>query len=81
MAALSMQRSMSGRLRSRMIRSGDWVAANVRPSSPREAVAIARQHPERSVVFFAAGFETTIAPVAAMIAEGLPFNLSILLAG
>jgi hydrogenase expression/formation protein HypD len=56
--------------------------ADVRPiASPREAVAIARQHPERSVVFFAAGFETTIAPVAAMIAEGLPFNLSLLLAG
>lgn len=56
--------------------------ADVRPiASPREAVTIARQHPERPVVFFAAGFETTIAPVAAMIAEGLPGNLSILLAG
>jgi hydrogenase expression/formation protein HypD len=33
------------------------------------------------VVFFAAGFETTTAPVAAMIAEGLPDNVSILLAG
>ena len=40
--------------------------ADVRPiASPREAVAIARQNPERQVVFFAAGFETTTAPVAA----------------
>lgn len=56
--------------------------ADIRPiASPREAVQIARQHPERSVVFFAAGFETTTAPVAALIAEGLPYNLSILLSG
>lgn len=55
---------------------------DVRPiASPREAVRIAKEHPERSVVFFAAGFETTTAPVAAMVAEGLPFNLSLLLSG
>jgi hydrogenase expression/formation protein HypD len=56
--------------------------ADIRPiASPREAVKIARAHPDRSVVFFAAGFETTTAPVAGMVAEGLPFNLSLLLAG
>ncbi|BBX20296.1 hydrogenase formation protein HypD [Mycolicibacterium duvalii] len=33
--------------------------------SPRDAVAIARAHPEREVVFFAVGFETT-APANAM---------------
>lgn len=33
--------------------------------SPLEAVALARQHPEREVVFFAVGFETT-APANAM---------------
>jgi hydrogenase expression/formation protein HypD len=33
------------------------------------------------VVFFAAGFETTTAPVAAMLAQGVPDNLSVLLAG
>jgi hydrogenase expression/formation protein HypD len=56
--------------------------ADIRPiASPREAVLIARQHPERAVVFFAAGFETTTAPVAALLAEGLPYNLSILLSG
>ena len=37
-------------------------------------------NPDRRVVFFAAGFETTTAPVAAMLAEGVPDNLSVLLA-
>ena len=56
--------------------------ADVRPiASPTEAVHIARAHPERAVVFFAAGFETTTAPVAAMLAEGAPDNLFILLSG
>jgi hydrogenase expression/formation protein HypD len=50
-------------------------------ASPLEAVRIARAHPDRRVVFFAAGFETTTAPVAAMLAEGVPDNLSVLLAG
>jgi hydrogenase expression/formation protein HypD len=49
-------------------------------ASPQEAVAIARANPARRVVFFVAGFETTAAPVAAMIEEGLPDNLSLLLA-
>jgi hydrogenase expression/formation protein HypD len=55
---------------------------DVRPvASPQEAVRIAATSPDRQVVFFAAGFETTIAPVAAMLAEGLPDNLSVLLSG
>jgi len=55
---------------------------DVRPiASPTEARKIALENPERPVVFFAAGFETTIAPVAALLAEGLPGNLSILLSG
>ena len=33
------------------------------------------------MVFFAAGFETTTAPVAAMLAEGVPDNLLVLLSG
>jgi hydrogenase expression/formation protein HypD len=54
---------------------------DVRPvASPRDAVRIARANPERPVVFFAAGFETTTAPVAAMLLEGVPDNLSVLLA-
>ena len=56
--------------------------ADVRPiASPTEAVRVARQHPDRAVVFFAAGFETTTAPVAAMLAEGVPDNLFVLLSG
>ncbi|WP_006787742.1 hydrogenase formation protein HypD [Thiorhodospira sibirica] len=56
-------------------------AAIVPLASPQEAVALARQHPHRQVVFFAAGFETTMAPVAAMLAEGVPDNLAVLLSG
>ena len=55
--------------------------ADVRPvASPIDVVDIARQT-EKTVIFFAAGFETTTAPVAAMIAQGLPDNLLILLSG
>ena len=50
-------------------------------ASPLDAVRIARDNPGRRVVFFAAGFETTTAPVAAMLAQGVPENLSVLLAG
>jgi hydrogenase expression/formation protein HypD len=44
-------------------------------------VRIARADPSRTVVFFAAGFETTTAPVAAMLAQGAPDNLLVLLSG
>jgi hydrogenase expression/formation protein HypD len=56
--------------------------ADIRPiASPTEAVHIARQNPSRRVVFFVAGFETTTAPVAAMLAEDPPDNLLVLLSG
>ncbi len=56
--------------------------ADVRPiATPTEAVCIARDNPDRPVVFFAAGFETTTAPVAGMLAEGVPDNLLVLLSG
>jgi hydrogenase expression/formation protein HypD len=56
--------------------------ADIRPiASPAEAVRIAESNPGRPVVFFAAGFETTTAPVAAMLAEGVPDNLFVLLSG
>jgi hydrogenase expression/formation protein HypD len=56
--------------------------ADIRPiASPIDAVRIAQQQPQREVVFFAAGFETTTAPVAAMLAQGVPANLYILLSG
>ncbi|NOR51584.1 MAG: hydrogenase formation protein HypD, partial [Gammaproteobacteria bacterium] len=50
-------------------------------ASPTEAVEIARQAPDRTVVFFVAGFETTTSPVAAMVAEGIPDNLLLLMSG
>ena len=69
----------------REIRSLDQAkaaGADVRPiASPTEAARIARDNPDRPVVFFAAGFETTTAPVAAMLAEHVPDNLSVLLSG
>ena len=56
--------------------------ADIRPiASPTEAVSIAKANPDKAVVFFAAGFETTTAPVAAMMVEGVPDNLSVLLSG
>ena len=56
--------------------------ADIRPiASPSEAVVIANNNPDQKVVFFAAGFETTTAPVAAMMVEGVPENLSVLLSG
>lgn len=50
-------------------------------ATPQEAVAIAQQHPDRRCVFLAVGFETTTAPTAAVIAQGLPANLSLLATG
>ena len=50
-------------------------------ASPLEALSIARSLASRPVVFFVAGFETTLAPVAAMLAGPLPENLFLLLAG
>jgi hydrogenase expression/formation protein HypD len=56
--------------------------ADIRPiATPTEAAELARKNPDRRVVFFAAGFETTTAPVAAMLAEGAPENLLVLLSG
>ena len=48
-------------------------------ATPTEVVRIAKENPDRRVIFFAAGFETTTAPVAAMLAEGVPENLLVLL--
>ena len=82
----------------RSLAEAQAAGADVRPiASPLDAKKIARENPDRPVVFFAAGFETTTAPTAAMLAElallspargrgaggeGEPFdNLSILLSG
>ena len=64
----------------RSLEQAKAAGANIRPiASPIEAVKLAKQQPERQVVFFAAGFETTTTPVAAMLAAGVPDNLSVLL--
>jgi hydrogenase expression/formation protein HypD len=56
--------------------------ADIRPvASPTEARRIAEENSDTPVVFFAAGFETTSAPVAAMLVEGVPNNLFVLLSG
>ena len=64
----------------RSLEQAKAAGADIRPvASPQEAVRIARENPQRQVVFFVAGFETTTAPVAAMLLEGIPENLSLLL--
>ena len=66
----------------RSLEQAKAAGADIRPiASPIEARHIAAASPDREVVFFAAGFETTLAPVAAMLAEGVPDNLKILLSG
>jgi hydrogenase expression/formation protein HypD len=56
--------------------------ADVRPvASPLEVLRIAAENPHREVLFFAAGFETTMAPVATLALQEPPDNLSILLSG
>ena len=66
----------------RSLEQAKAAGADIRPiASPTEAVSLARRQPDKTFVFFAAGFETTTAPVAAMIAEGVPDNLLLLLSG
>ncbi len=50
-------------------------------ASPQEVIRQALACPDKTVVFFVAGFETTCAPVAAMLAEPLPDNLLLLVSG
>jgi hydrogenase expression/formation protein HypD len=66
----------------RSLEQAKAAGADIRPiASPLEAVRAAEAEPDRTVVFFAAGFETTTAPVAAMLAGGVPDNLFVLLSG
>ena len=46
--------------------------------SIEDAVSLARQHPEKEVVFLAVGFETTAPSTATVIASGPPENFSVL---
>ena len=64
----------------RSLEQAKAAGADIRPvASPQEAVKIATENSQRQVVFFVAGFETTTAPVAAMLLEGIPENLFLLL--
>jgi len=56
-------------------------AAVIPIATPQEAARIARENPQRRVVFLAAGFETTSAPLAALLQEGIPSNLLFIMAG
>lgn len=64
----------------RSLEQAKAAGADIRPiASPLEAVRIAQAEPDRTIVLFATGFETTTAPVAAMLASGAPENLLVLL--
>lgn len=66
----------------RSLEAARAAGADIRPiASPTEAVEIALNDPDKTIVFFVAGFETTTAPVAAMVAEGIPDNLLLLMSG
>jgi hydrogenase expression/formation protein HypD len=47
-------------------------------TSPFECLDTAQSNPDKKIVFFSIGFETTTAPTAALFEMGLPDNLSIL---
>ena len=65
----------------RSLHQAHVAGADIRPiACPQEAVSIARNEQNKYVVFLVAGFETTMAPVAAMLIEGIPDNLLLLLA-
>jgi len=48
---------------------------------PIQAIMAAESTPGRSMVCFLAGFETLLAPLAGMLLDGLPDNLTLLLSG
>ncbi|MBF0265995.1 MAG: hydrogenase formation protein HypD, partial [Gammaproteobacteria bacterium] len=65
-----------GKKHIRSLQEARAAGADVRPiASPLEARQIAEDNPEKKVVFFVAGFETTTAPVAGLIVENIPDNL------
>ncbi len=66
----------------RSLEQAKAVGADIRPiASPLEALEIAQRADKSQIVFFVTGFETTTAPVAALLAQGIPDNLLILLSG
>lgn len=71
--------AMKGRPRS--LQDSRVVGGHVAPiAAPADVLLLARINPDKEIVFFAAGFETTAAPLAALLTRpDLPSNLSILL--
>ncbi len=66
----------------RSLNEAQAAGADIRvASAPIEAVMIAKAEPAREVVLFLAGFETLLAPLAGMIVDSLPENLSLLICG
>ena len=55
--------------------------ADIRPISSPQEVSIALEEPRKVIVFFAVGFETTMAPIAATLLNDLPNNFKVLLSG
>ena len=71
-----------GKQEPRSLDQAHAAGADIRPiASPLEALQLALSEPDRQIVFFAAGFETTTAPVASLLVQGIPENLTILLSG
>lgn len=48
--------------------------------SPLEVLNLAKQNPTQTIVFFVAGFETTLAPVVSLMEQGVPDNVKFLIA-
>jgi hydrogenase expression/formation protein HypD len=46
--------------------------------SPQDALKIARENPQKKVVFFGVGFETTSAPISSLVRDDPPENFTIL---
>lgn len=68
--------------RARSLEQAKALGADVRPlAGPEQAITIAQANPSKTVVFFVAGFETTLAPVSALIRQGVPDNLLFLISG
>lgn len=68
----------------RSLQEAKTQGAHVVPiASPQEVLGLAKAHPHKTVIFFAAGFETTTAPIAALFSKqtlnALPDNLLLLL--
>jgi hydrogenase expression/formation protein HypD len=50
-------------------------------TAPVEAIVLARERPDRDHILFLAGFETLLVPLAGLLLQGMPANLSLLLCG